>query len=75
MQRDSKQAQDNVKSIVATEWLEQFAESTSEHKQETDTNKKKQLMDDSFETFMTHTFLQNSDRNKCGSLKKNSDTT
>ena len=52
-----KQAQDNVKSIVGTERLEQFVESTSEHAQETDTDKQKQLKDDSFETFMACKFL------------------
>ena len=69
-----EQAQDNVKSIVGTEWLKQFVESTSECTQETDTNKQEQLEDDSFETFMAHAFLQNSDSDKCGSLKKNFQT-
>ena len=69
-----KQAQDNIKSIVGTEWLEQFAESTSECTWETDTNKQKQLKDDSFETFMAHAFLSNGDSNECGSLKKNFQT-
>ena len=67
-----KLAQDNVKSksIMGTEWLKQFMESTSECTQETDTNKQQQLEDDSFETFMARAFLQNGDSNECGSLKK-----
>ena len=52
-----KQAQDNFKSIVGTEWLEMFVESTSEHMQETDADKKKKLKDCSFETFMACSFL------------------
>ena len=56
---------------MGTEWLKQFVESTSECTQETDTNKQKQLENDSFETFMACAFLQNSDNDKHGSLKKN----
>ena len=52
-----KQAQDNVKLIMGTEWFEVFVESTSEHTQETDTDKQKEHNDDSFETFMAHAFL------------------
>ena len=65
-----KQIQDNVKSIVETEWLEQFVESTAEHMWEMDKSKQKKLEDDSFEMFMACAFLWNGDSDKCGSLKK-----
>ena len=56
-----KWAQDNVKSIMGTEWLEKFVETTEECINETDNDTKKTLKDTSFESFMVCTFLRNSD--------------
>ena len=47
-----KQAQDNVKSLVGTEWLDKFVESTEECIDDSDTNAQAELKQNSNETFM-----------------------
>ena len=66
-----KQAQDNVKSIVGTEWLCEFIENTEEFINESDDDTRKKLKKKSNEAFVAHAFLRNCDNLKCGSLKKN----
>ena len=56
-----KQAQDNVKSIVGTEWLCKFVESAEEHINKVQDDVKDELKENSNTSFMTHAFLRNCD--------------
>ena len=69
-----EQAQDNVKSIVGTEWLFKFVKNAKECINEAQDDVKNKLKESSNESFMACTFLRNCDSLKCRSLKKNFQT-
>ena len=61
-----KQAQDDMRSIMGTEWLDKFMENMEEHVSETDNDAKEELKKTSCESFVAHAFLRNCDSLKCG---------
>ncbi|KAL7573431.1 hypothetical protein ACA910_013750 [Epithemia clementina (nom. ined.)] len=63
-----KQSRDVLKSHMGTKWLEQFMEHTEEYQNESDTKKKDELKDQSFERFMAFMIMRNSDQAKYRSL-------
>ena len=69
-----EQAQDNIKSIVGTQWLHKFIENTKECINEALDDVKDKLKERSHKSFMTCAFLRNCDSLKCGSSKKNFQT-
>ena len=69
-----EQAQDNIKSIMGTEWLHKFIKNVEECINEVQDDAKKKLKESSNKSFMTCAFLRNCDNLKHGRLKKNFQT-
>ena len=69
-----KQDRDVLKSAVGHKLLDKFITHTKEHKDETDSNKRNEMKEGSFESWMACLCISQANWNKCGSLSDGFDT-
>ena len=66
-----KQSVDNLKAIFGKEFLNNYIEKTDEYKKTADPDEQASLKKEAFPKWTAYIYLNNSDNNKYGSLKKN----
>ena len=63
-----KEKRNILKSQIGTGWLDNYIKKTEEYQSTADADKKKELLNNGFETWATHMFLRNSNQRHYGAL-------